>query len=80
MTVVEPILKEVPGDAFETRVTAVPELSVAVGSVQLTTALLAPTAAVTSWLPGQLEMTGAVLSLPAEEINRREYLNLCPRS
>ena len=62
VTVVGPRLKELPENAVDTRLTARPESSVAVGSTHVTTALEAPTAAVTAWLGGQLLMTGGVLS------------------
>ena len=59
----EPMLKLAPGVAVDTRLTVLPELSVAVGTAQLTVALVAPGAAVCKMLLGQLLMTGGMLSV-----------------
>ena len=59
---VTPAVNESPELRVEVLVTTPPELSVAVGTVQVTTAVLVPDAAVADALIGQLEMTGAVLS------------------
>ena len=56
------MVNESPELWVEVLVTTPPELSVAVGTVQVTTAVLVPDAAVADALIGQLEMTGAVLS------------------
>jgi len=62
VTPVLPIPKLEPGSAVAWTVT-VPELSVAVGAVQETTALVAPGAACTETSLGQLLMVGGMLSV-----------------